>query len=58
MKNMMNWLTQEESGQGMIEYALLLGIIAIGAVAAITLIGGHVKSKFELIETKLRPTTT
>lgn len=36
MKNLVNRLLVEEEGQGMTEYALVLGVIAIGAIALIT----------------------
>ena len=49
MKNMMNWLCNEESGQGMVEYGLILALIAIVVIAAVTAIGGSLKSKFEAI---------
>ncbi|MBU9711587.1 Flp family type IVb pilin [Evansella tamaricis] len=35
----------EEEGQGMTEYGLILGVIAIGAVAAFTAFGGALIDK-------------
>ena len=46
MKKMMNWLANEESGQGMVEYALILALIAIAAIAVLGNIGGAIKDKF------------
>jgi len=37
MLNIIERLISEEEGQGMTEYALVLGVIAIGAVAVITI---------------------
>lgn len=46
MKNLMNWLKNEESGQGMVEYGLLIAFISVVAVAAIFGIGTKVKAFF------------
>jgi pilus assembly protein Flp/PilA len=37
-------LFDEEEGQGLTEYALILALIAIVAIAALTLLGGKVTS--------------
>lgn len=44
MKNMMKKLIKDETGQGLVEYALIVGLIALIAVAAITLSGGSIES--------------
>ena len=44
---------REEDGQDLVEYALLLGFIAIIAVAAVTTLGLKVNSYFTKIGTKL-----
>ncbi len=36
----------DESGQGLAEYALLLGLIVIGVVVFIQGMGGHIKNLF------------
>jgi pilus assembly protein Flp/PilA len=44
------WLAQfdrEEEGQGMVEYALILVLIAIAAIATMTLLGGQISSVFQ-----------
>lgn len=46
MKNVINWLKNEESGQGMVEYALIVGLISIAAIALITVIGPKIKNIF------------
>ena len=32
MKEMMNWIANEEEGQGMVEYALILALVAVGCI--------------------------
>ena len=39
MKNLLKRFVREESGQDLIEYGLLLGLITVGCVASIDLIG-------------------
>jgi pilus assembly protein Flp/PilA len=39
----------EEEGQGMTEYGLILGLIAIGVVVALVALGGKIKTIFENI---------
>jgi len=48
MKNFMN----EEEGQGMAEYALVLGVIAIGVIATLVLFGEAIITKFKDVTTK------
>ncbi|MBU9721313.1 MULTISPECIES: Flp family type IVb pilin [Bacillaceae] len=40
----------EETGQGMTEYGLILGVIAIGAVAAFTAFGGALIDKINEVK--------
>ena len=40
---MMNRFLNEEDGQGMVEYGLVLGLISIVAIAALSTAGGEVK---------------
>ncbi|MEL7655736.1 MAG: Flp family type IVb pilin [Bacillota bacterium] len=53
MKNLMNWLKNEESGQGMVEYGLIIAAIAIVAIATLTPLGGKVAAMFTNIGTHL-----
>jgi pilus assembly protein Flp/PilA len=56
---MMNLITRmrafaiNDEGQDLLEYALLVALIALVAVAAITTAGTNVKTIFENITTKL-----
>ena len=43
----------EEEGQGLVEYALIIGLIAVVAIAALTASGGSISSMFNTISTKL-----
>jgi len=44
---------RNEDGQDLIEYALLVGLISLVAVAAIGLAGGSVNAIFQRIQTQL-----
>jgi pilus assembly protein Flp/PilA len=46
-------LWNDESGQGLVEYALILALVAIVVIGALTLVGGSVKTKFEKVNTEL-----
>ena len=58
MKEMMNWIANEEEGQGMVEYALILALIAIAAIAVLPGIGGKIKGIFEDVSGALDKTPT
>ena len=53
MNEMMNWIANEEEGQGMVEYALIIALIAIVVMAALGPVGTAIKAKFEQIGTAL-----
>jgi len=53
MKALFNRFVREESGQDLIEYGLLVGIITAGAIAAITAIGPKVKSYYTNLNSQL-----
>ena len=38
------WLRQDEEGQGLAEYALILALIAIVAIVALIFLGGQVRT--------------
>ena len=46
-------LQREEKGATAVEYGLMVGLIAVVIIAAVTLLGGELKSLFETIQTKL-----
>lgn len=43
---MMNWLKNEE-GQGMVEYGLILGLIAIVVIVALVALGPKIRDLFQ-----------
>lgn len=45
--------TEENEGQGLVEYALIIALIAVVAVAALTALGGGVASTLQSIVTSL-----
>lgn len=46
-------ILKNEDGQGMVEYGLILGLIAVAAIAAIVLLGPKIKGFFEKANTEL-----
>jgi len=45
MKNLIAWFKDEE-GQGMVEYALIIGLISIVAIVILVSLGGKVNNKY------------
>ena len=43
-------ILKDESGQGMVEYGLILGLVAIAAVAALLLLGPKIAALFNTAE--------
>ena len=39
MNALSNWLKNEESGQGMVEYGLIIALIAVVVIAALVILG-------------------
>lgn len=46
-------IIKDESGQGLTEYALIIALVAIVAVAALTLLGGQISQIFNDINDDL-----
>ena len=46
MKNIINRIIKEENGQGMTEYGLILGFIAVAVIAVMVIFGPAVKDMF------------
>lgn len=49
-------LRQDERGASMVEYALLLALIAVAAVTAITMFGNGVATKYSSISSEVSNT--
>ncbi len=52
-------LCTDETGQGMTEYAILLGTLALGAILTLVAIGGQMKTVFNSVSSQVNsvPTT-
>lgn len=50
MLNLLKRLVKEEEGQGMIEYALIAGLISIIAIAVVLAVGVDVKALWDKVE--------
>lgn len=46
MKKFLNWFSNEESGQGMVEYGLILAGIAVVVIVVIFTLGEKIKALF------------
>ncbi|MDP4088805.1 MAG: Flp family type IVb pilin [Bacillota bacterium] len=53
LKKRLASVMREEKGQGMVEYALLVGLIAIVVIAVLILLGPAIAAKFQQIVTAL-----
>ena len=51
MKNLLNRFVREDTGQDLIEYALLAGLISLASVVAITALGAALEAKFTEVGT-------
>lgn len=54
---MKDFLFNEESGQGMVEYGLILALVAIVAIAALQILGKGVLKNFNKANTALGEST-
>ena len=57
MKQMLKQLIAEDSGQDLIEYALVAALVGLGAVAAMRSLGNTVTNTFNTIGTSLTNAT-
>jgi len=53
MKQLMKSLLNDESGQDMIEYALVAALIALGAIAAMQTLAGKIGNEFNSVGNSL-----
>jgi Flp pilus assembly pilin Flp len=51
-------LLLDESGQGMTEYAILIGTLALGAIVTLLAIGTRLKNVFSNVQTQLNSVPT
>jgi pilus assembly protein Flp/PilA len=57
MKNLFVRFVREEEGQDLIEYALLVALIAVVCIAALTALGPKIASVFTYIDGELTTAT-
>lgn len=53
MKKFFKWLAKEESGQGMVEYGLIIVLVAVVAIVGLGILGPKIKGVFENISNSL-----
>ena len=53
VQNLLSRAASHEDGQGLTEYALILALIAIVAIAALTLLGGKVTTVLSKVATSV-----
>lgn len=53
MLNLFNRIRREEEGQSMVEYGLIIVLIAVVVIGALTLVGGQLGNIFTNISTSL-----
>ena len=53
LQNTYAGLREREEGQALVEYALILALVSLAAVAALTLLGGKINNVFTEINSKL-----
>ncbi|MBI1747797.1 MAG: Flp family type IVb pilin [Acidobacteria bacterium] len=54
MLELLNRFWREEEGQDMVEYALIIALVAVVIVASLKSVGTTIESVFKNIESKLR----
>ena len=55
---MMKQFLQEEEGQTLVEYGLLISLIALVVIAVLTLLGGKIKNTFGAAANNISTTTS
>ena len=50
MKNLIARFVREDAGQDLIEYAILIGLIAVGTITVVVSIGGKVTAIFDRLD--------
>ena len=54
MKKFLNWFSNEESGQGMVEYALIIALVAIVVIVALRALGTATNAKMQNVADNLK----
>lgn len=53
MRNRLQQLWQDQDGQGLVEYGLILGLVSVVCVAALTSLGGKANATLSTITNQL-----
>jgi Flp pilus assembly pilin Flp len=53
MKNLMKKLIRDEQGGEVLEYALIAGLIIVGAIALVTAVGGKVVARWTSLDSSV-----
>lgn len=56
-KHYLKDLVKDEKGQGMVEYGLILALVAVVVITALTLMGGNLKDMFNDVAGNVKKTT-
>ena len=54
LQYLISLIDRDDRGQGLAEYALILALIAVLAIAAVTFLGGQINSILSSVGTKIR----
>ena len=49
---------RDQNGQGLVEYALIIGLIALGAMIALSFLAGGIGNAFEMVSDNLEAVDT
>lgn len=58
MKGLITRFIREEEGQGMVEYGLILALVAVVVIGALTLMGGEIGNIFTSVQETLQGVDT
>jgi pilus assembly protein Flp/PilA len=58
LKTYLKSIPKTKKGQALVEYALIIGLVAVVLIAALTALGGGISEVFNDIQTKLRGAVT
>jgi len=53
MKGIMKRFFKEEEGQGMVEYGLIIALIAVAVIAALGLLGDQISALFDAVRGRI-----
>ena len=53
MKNLVSKLVKDEQGGEVLEYALIAGLIVVGAIAAVTAVGNRVLARWTSLQNSI-----